>query len=84
MSKEIVYWTTRDGEKISIDDMDINHLRNCLKMFVRKMEKVQAEIRAEKLKAKPKFQIHGDIAQDMIDQGYLNEYLDDCGYDDNF
>jgi hypothetical protein len=27
-------WTTRTGEKISIDDMDINHLRNTLKMVI--------------------------------------------------
>ena len=78
MSKEIVYWTMKDGKKISVDDMDITHLRNSLKMIVRKMERVQAEIKAElQSKSKPKFQIHGDIAQDMIDQGYLNEYLED-------
>ncbi len=29
-------WTTRTGEKIAIDDMDINHLRNALKMMIRK------------------------------------------------
>ena len=27
-------WTTRTGEKISVDDMDINHLRNTLKMVI--------------------------------------------------
>lgn len=28
MSKEPVYWKTRNGRLISVDDMDINHLRN--------------------------------------------------------
>lgn len=35
MSKEIVYWKQRNGVLISIDDMDVNHLRNVLKMIVK-------------------------------------------------
>lgn len=30
-----VFWKMRNGELISIDDMDINHLRNTLKMIIR-------------------------------------------------
>lgn len=30
-----VYWQMRNGELISIDDMDVNHLRNVLKMIIR-------------------------------------------------
>jgi hypothetical protein len=30
-----VYWKMRNGELISIDDMDVNHLRNVLKMIIR-------------------------------------------------
>ena len=33
--KEIIYWKQRNGELISIDDMDANHLRNVLKMIIR-------------------------------------------------
>jgi len=33
MAKE--YWTTKSGRKIDIDIMDIDHLRNTLKMIVR-------------------------------------------------
>lgn len=29
------YWTTKSGQKIDIDTMDIDHLRNTLKMIVR-------------------------------------------------
>jgi len=30
-----IYWTTKKGEKIDIDEMSIEHLRNTLKMIVR-------------------------------------------------
>jgi hypothetical protein len=39
MNKEIVYWKQRNGVLISIDDMDINHLRNVLKMIVKNSNK---------------------------------------------
>jgi len=39
MSNQTVYWKTREGKLISIDDMDINHLRNTLKMIVRSSSK---------------------------------------------
>jgi hypothetical protein len=32
---EKVFWTTKSGDKIDIDKMDITHLRNTLKMIVR-------------------------------------------------
>jgi hypothetical protein len=42
MSKEIIYWTMKNGKKISVDDMDINHLRNTLKMIIRNVNKKDA------------------------------------------
>ena len=30
-----VYWQMRNGELISVDNMDVNHLRNVLKMIIR-------------------------------------------------
>jgi len=35
-NREIVYWKQRNGVLISIDDMDENHVRNVLKMILRK------------------------------------------------
>ena len=35
MSKDIVYWTTRRGEKIDIDKMSISHLCNTVKMVTK-------------------------------------------------
>jgi len=66
----------KDGKKISIDDMDINHLRNSLKMVVRGLER----LKQEKERSKPKFELKGDIAQDHHDIMIYNEYADDMGY----
>jgi hypothetical protein len=33
------YWTTKDGNKINVDDMSEEHLRNVLKLLIRRQEK---------------------------------------------
>jgi len=75
---EKVYWTMKDGKKISIDDMDINHLKNSLKMVVRGFEILQKE--EQKKKSQPKFELKGDIAQDQFDMMMDNEYDNDMDY----
>ncbi len=70
-----VYWTMANGQKISVDDMDEKHLRNTLKMIIRNIEKAKSK------KSRAKFEIHGEIAQDMIDQGMMNELCDDETYE---
>ena len=72
-----VYWTMKNGQQIDVDKMDINHLRNTLKMIMRNLETLK-----QKQKAKPKFEIHGDIAQSMIDQCYLQDYEYELGIND--
>ena len=74
MSKDIVYWTMRDGKKISVDDMDINHLRNTLKMILRK---AQSEPKPER------FRLNGEIAQMFNDDMELEDedYPPDIGFD---
>lgn len=57
---ETVYWTMKNGQKIDVDTMDIQHLRNTLKMIIKNQVRVNVS-------PKPKFEVHGDIAQDMID-----------------
>ena len=72
-----VYWKMRNGRLISVDDMDINHLRNVLKMIIRNNHKVQV------IQAKPKveFKLNGDIAQsffnDMQDAEFEEDVLDE-------
>ena len=39
MKSNTVYWTQKNGVKIDIDTMDIQHLRNTLKMIVRNSNK---------------------------------------------
>jgi hypothetical protein len=70
MSKETVYWTMKNGQKIDVDTMDIQHLRNTLKMIIRNQVRVSAPV-------KPKFEIHGDIAQNFIEQMLEEEYYDE-------
>jgi hypothetical protein len=70
-----VYWTMKNGQKISVDDMDIQHLRNTLKMIIRNIEKAKSK------KSQAKFEIHGEIAQDIIAQGMMDELCDDETYE---
>lgn len=66
MKDNTVYWKMRNGKLISIDEMDINHLRNVLKMIICNREKAIQLLQA---KAKPKveFKLNGDIAQSFND-----------------
>ena len=72
-----VYWKMRNGKLISVDDMDLNHLRNVLKMIIRNNYRVQV------VQAKPKveFKLNGDIAQsffnDMQDAEFEEDVLDE-------
>ena len=61
----IVYWEMRNGQLISIDDMDINHLRNTLKMIVNNSNKHQQ---------KTQVKLNGDIANEF------NAMSDDSDY----
>ena len=68
-----VYWKMRNGRLISVDDMDINHLRNVLKMIIRNREKA--------IQAKPKveFKLNGDIAQFFNEEqnnSFQNDYYE--------
>ena len=57
MEEEPIYWKMRDGSSISIDDMDINHLRNTLKMIIKNSTK-------PKKRADYKFEMNGEMAQE--------------------
>lgn len=56
MDKKIVYWKQRNGVLISIDDMDINHLRNVLKMLVNNSNKHKKQVA---------FKLVGDMANEF-------------------
>jgi len=71
------YWTMKNGQKIDIDLMDENHLRNTLKMIMRNIENAEAKEREIR---KTRFKLNGDIAQDHFDQMTLSEYEDVMRY----
>lgn len=79
---DVIYWTMRNGQKISIDDMDINHLRNTLKMIVRNTNKKQAS--PTLTRSKPIININGELAQEIADKydiGITTGIWCDCDYE---
>ena len=71
------YWTTKTGQKIDVDLMGENHLRNTLKMILRNIENAEAKEREIR---KTRFELTGEIAADHIDQMSLAEYEDVMRY----
>lgn len=70
MYNQPVYWKMRNGKLISVDEMDINHLRNVLKMIIRNRIKA-----IQLLEAKPKveFKLKGDMANEFNESYYSDE-----------
>ena len=63
--KNEVYWKQRNGVLISIDDMDVNHLRNVLKMIVNNSSN-----------RKKSFVLNGDAGNMFNDD--MQNYQDEC------
>jgi len=72
MSK--IYWKQRNGELIDIDDMDINHLRNTLKLVLRNRETVVKQILKSK---RTNFMLHGDMANEFNSSQQENDEYDE-------
>ena len=74
MTKEKVYWKMRNGNLISIDDMDIEHLRNVLKIVLKNRQTVIKQIIKSK---RTNFMLHGDMANEFnSSQHDIDEYDD--------
>ncbi len=76
------YWTMQNGRKINVDDMDITHLRNILKMMLRNVEAKRALIAQEASRKKHHIELNGDMAQQFhenyfADQQQADEFFDD-------
>jgi hypothetical protein len=85
-NKEIVYWKQRNGELISIDNMDINHLRNVLKLIIKNKNRLKTALnekleKEKHIKAANNFVLHGDIANEFH-ESYLSDE-DDDRFDEN-
>jgi|TARA_R100000479_G_C6384642_1_gene202521 hypothetical protein len=60
--KDKVYWTMRNGHKIDVDDMDTNHLRNTLKMLIRRIDALNMRRATRR-----DFVVNGEMAQEHAD-----------------
>jgi len=86
MNTEPVYWTTRDGKPIFVDDMDSNHVKNALKALIRhhakqkKLLNLLIDEHNKKIKPKHEFRLNGEMAiafnQDMEDAELDDDYYD--------
>ena len=74
---EKTYWTMKNGQKIDVDTMTVQHLRNTLKMIINNQVRVQVST-----PVKPKFEIHSEMAQNFIEQMLEEDYRLD--YDDEY
>ena len=66
MENKTYYWVTKKGENINVDDMDIKHLRNTLKMIIKNNQPKQ--------KKRIEFTLNGDIANQFNEQQEEMEY----------
>jgi hypothetical protein len=69
-----VYWKQRNGELIDIDDMDINHLRNTLKLVLKNRQTIIKQIVKSK---RTNFMLHGDMANEFNRSQDENEEYDE-------
>ena len=68
-AKEPVYWKMRNGKSIDIMSMDLNHLRNTLKMIVNNSNKHKDNLEKEAYwkKQNEKVFLNGDMANEFND-----------------
>ena len=79
MTKEKIYWKMRNGNLIDIDDMDIEHLRNTLKLVLRNRHTVIKQM----FKSKTNYiELHGDMANESLESHLSDE--DDDRFEDSF
>lgn len=57
----------RDGNLISVDDMDIEHLRNVLKIVLKNRQTIIKQIVKSK---RTNFMLHGDMANEFNSSQY--------------
>ena len=74
MSNQPVYWKMHNGELIDVDLMDLNHLRNVLKMIIRNHEKA---LQTSQANPKVKFKLNGDMAE-FFNEEQDDSFLNDC------
>lgn len=74
MTKDKVYWKMRDGNLISVDDMNEEHLRNVLKIVLKNRQTVIKQIVKSKRQS---FTLHGDMANEFNSSQNENDEYDE-------
>lgn len=68
------YWTQKDGKQINVDSMDVNHLRNTLKLIIRNIE--NSKVKKSVVNESRIGNIEANFLEDMYD-----DYIDECFYE---
>lgn len=79
-NKSKLYWRTRDGRVMDVDDMTDTHVRNAFKLLLRALKKEQER----RHPVERTIQLNGDIANDFNDTMEAFEYGDVDPYFDQF
>jgi hypothetical protein len=78
-NKEPVFWTTKDGRMLNVDDMDENHIKNAFKLLICKLEAIRKS--AIKQGNSVHFQLNGEMAiasiTDSEDEDNYDPYSED-------
>lgn len=72
-----VYWRTKTGEQVDVDDMDVDHLRNTLKLLIRGGILDYFVDNNKTVQKKREIKPRGDAAQMLHDLEIDNMYAPD-------
>ena len=70
MEKKKYYWTMKDGNKIDVDNMTESHLRNVIKLLLRKTEG-----------SAKKLHTHNAIRRCFCGAEFNGSWCNSCGFD---
>jgi len=87
MNTNPTYWKMRNGKSIDIDSMDLNHLRNTLKMIVNNSNKHKEQKKLHGWNDAGANEFNnsaiGRKFKELEVQELMDDYEDICGYDND-
>jgi hypothetical protein len=73
MNKEdLEYWTTAEGKRLHVDEMDDKHVRNAFKMLLRRINYHKMKQEAVR-KSNRAFEVHGEMAREDHERFLIHE-----------
>jgi hypothetical protein len=79
-----VYWQTKDGKMLDVDDMTDSHVRHAFKILLRRIDRINAQEEKDMLDLNDSFALNGDMAQEFNDTFPGNDEYDDTWVDVSF